>query len=86
MLVVFSASSSQGSLGTRNYSLLRLRGMVIYNLQMSAHMHTLTHKLLHISKVAKPKQCTKTAGNHIITQHFLPAETLLTGPVRNCQR
>lgn len=50
------------------------------------YVHTHTHKLLHMSKVAKPKQCTKTAGNCTVPQHFLSAETLLTGPVRNCQR
>lgn len=47
--------------------------------------HAHTHKFLHISKAANPKQCTITAGNPIVT-HFLPAETLLTGPGRNSQR
>lgn len=48
--------------------------------------HVRTHKLVHVSKVAKPKQCTKTADNCIVTKHFLPAEILLRGPVRNCQK
>lgn len=42
MLVVFSAGSSQGSLGTSSYSLFWLRGLVIYDLQMSVCTHTQT--------------------------------------------